>query len=107
MKSIGEYTKANSFLESLRMGKNNISDDGIGVLAEYIAGNTTLNGLYIYSSRKISNFSLPILVKMIESSRLTDVKVNNSSFNKHNALVLPLALNAIKFGSPVLDLSSK
>ncbi len=107
MKSVGEYIKSNKYIEGIWLGENNISDVGIEILAPYLDGNTTFKGFYLNFNKGITDKSIPFLVKMIESSHIVDMGINNTSITQINTLAMPLACNTFNHGSTRLDLSFK
>ncbi len=109
MKSVGEFIKYNKSIEIIRLNSNTISDTGIEIFAPYLDGNTTFKRLNLYGNKGITDKSYPLLVKMIESSHIEDMIINNTSITKKNIIdvrILSIS-NIFKYGSTKLDLSQK
>ena len=109
MKSLGEYIKYNRYIEEVWFNFNNIPDAGIEILASYLDDNTTFKRLYLSGNKGITDKSYPLLLKMIESSHIEDMDVDNTSIAQKNIIdvYLLLACNTFKYGSTKLDLSYK
>lgn len=102
---IGELMNANVFVEDVMLGNTNISDAAISRFALYVNGNTSLRHLYLHNNKGITDKCVPILTKMIESSHIEELNIQNTSITSKGILVVPLARNAIRFGSDKLNLS--
>lgn len=107
MKSLGEYIKGNTNIEKIDMTYTAISSIGIEILAPYLDGNTTFKHLSLFNNDKILEQSIPLLVTMIESSAIDTVKVEQNDIDKNHKLAVPLACNAIKYGSRILHLTEE
>ncbi len=82
MKSLGEYIKTNKSIEIIWLESNNISDAGIEILAPYLDGNMTFNLLYLSENEGITDKSIPLLVKMIESSHVENMHIDYTSITQ-------------------------
>ncbi len=91
------------------LNQNKISDKSIEILAPYLDGNITFKRLDWSGDRRITDKSIPFLVKMIESSHIEDMDVDNTSITQENSIDvwISLACNTFKYGSTKLDLSYK
>ncbi len=110
MKSLGEYIKYNKSIERILLSRNKISDTDIEILAPYLDGNTTFKRLYLNSNEGITDKSIPLLLKMIESSNIEDMGLYDTSITQKNSIVnicIHLACNRIKYGSAMLNLSRR
>ena len=109
MKSVGEYIKYNKSIEGTWLDNTNISDAGIEILTPYLDDNTTFKELYLSDNKGITDKSISLLVKMIESSHIEDIDVSGTSITQDNIgnVCIPLACNIFKYGSTKLDLSWK
>ena len=109
MKSLGEYIKYNKSIEGILLNRNKISDTGIEILASYLDGNTTFKGLYLNGNKGITDKSIPLLMKMIESSYIERMDLYNTLITQKNIIdvCIPLTCNKIRNGSSKLDLSQK
>ena len=109
MKSVGEYIKSNKSIEGIWLGNNNISDAGIEILAPYLDGNTTFKRLDLSNNRRITDKSIPFLVKIIESSHIEEMGINNTSITQEDTIdiYVYLACNVLKYGSTKLNLLLK
>ncbi len=107
MKSVGEYIKYNKSIEAIWLGFNTISDAGVEVLVPYLDGNTTFKRLYLSGNQRITDKSIPLLVKMIKSSHIVGMDISGTSITQENIIYISLACNILKHGSTKLDLSGK
>lgn len=73
MTSLGEYIEENQHLEKLILKENIITDKGIASLAEHLVGNTTLKILDFTNNRDISNESGLILLDVAKKSCLNEI----------------------------------
>lgn len=81
MKPLGEYIQSNPKLERLWIGSNNISDKGLDVLSTYLIGNMSLKYLNILVNKGITNKSAPWLTKIIMNSAITDIDFQGTSIS--------------------------
>ncbi len=107
MKSLGEYIKSNKSIEGISLGYNKISDAGIEILASYLDGNTTFKRLMMDWNKGITDKSIPLLVKMIESSHIENMGIDGTSITQKNIIdvCVSLACNTFKYGSTKLNLT--
>ncbi len=103
MKSLGEYIKSNKFIEVISLSQNTISDAGIEIFAPYLDGNTTFECLYLNNNKGITDKSISLLVKMIESSHIKNMGIIDTSITQKNIVYTLLACNRIKYGSAKLN----
>ena len=104
MKSLGEYIKSNKSIEKIWLNDISISDAGIGILVPYLDGNITFKVLWIGDNKGITDKSIPLLMKMIESSCIENVDIRSTSITQMNIIYVLSACNRIKYGSINLDL---
>ena len=109
MKSLGEYIKSNKYIEGIKLDNNNISDAGIEILVPYLDDNTTFKELSLDGNKGITDKSIPLLLKMIESSHIEDMGIAKTSITQDNSIdiYISLAINIFKYGSTKLDLPHK
>ncbi len=109
MKSVGEYIKSNKFIEEISLENNKISDAGIEILAPYLDGNTTFKRFDLTWNEGITDKSIPLLVNMVESSHIENIRLYGTSITKKNIIdvYVSLACNKIKNSSTHLDLPYK
>lgn len=107
MKSLGLLIKANTSIENINVGTNMITDKGIEILGQYINSSTTLRSLSLQGNKGIIDKSVPILIKMIESSRLESVNIDDTSITQKRLLIVPLTHNVLKYGANKLNLEEK
>ena len=107
IKSLGEYIKYNKSIEVISLNSNKISDAGIEILAPYLDGNTTFKELDLNYNKGITDKSIPLLLKMIESSHIENMDIRGTSITQENIIdiCISLAWNTFKYGSTKLDLS--
>lgn len=102
IKSLGEYIKSNNFIAKVDMSCTNISDAGIEVLAPYIYGNTILSMIFLSGNKGITDKSVPYLTKIIETSCIVDIWVNDTSITQRNVLKTSFVCKLISYGSSKL-----
>lgn len=108
MPAIGDFIKCNSHLIMLNISINNgITDRGIEILAEYLNKTKSFKHLSLEGCRNITDRSIPVLLRVIESSHIEEISIIYTSITVQTILVLPLASNALKYGAEVIDMSRK
>lgn len=107
IESLGEYVKISNSITKIDIGYNMISDLGIKLLAPYLSINNSITHLFLQGNENITSKSIPVLLKIIETTRLEEIEIRNVSIVKSNPLMLPLAHNVIKYASNELDLRFK
>ncbi len=81
MKQLGEYVQDNEHLERLMLGYNKITDKGIEVISEYLIGNTVMKILVLRYNRGITNASIPYLIEIANQSCITDMDLWHTSIS--------------------------
>lgn len=104
MLNLGKYLQNNQHLEMLEIGSNKISDKGIELLSNYLIGNNKLKYFDLSENKGLTNKSVSCLVKLIGSSRIEDIHVNETSIDYKNSFICALAQNMIINGSKTLKL---
>ena len=109
MKSVGECVKYNKYIEGISLIGNTISDTGIEIFVPYLNDNITFKGFFIESNKGITDKSIPLLVKMIESSHIEGMGIYDTSITQENIVdvCVSLACNTFKYGLTKLDLSQR
>ncbi len=72
MKQVGEYMQDNEYLNKLWLFNNKITDKGIEMISEYLIGNTILKELEIYNNKGITDVSIPYLIEITNKSCITN-----------------------------------
>lgn len=108
MESIGNYIKNNPYIEIINLDnysfkRNQITDKGIEILSPYLEGNKTFKQFIFYFNKGITDKSIPILMKMIETSNITNIDIGSTSITDKNILVVPLVNNILKYGYDKID----
>lgn len=107
MRSLGEYIKSNIYIGHIDISWNPVTDTGVEILAPYLYDNTTFKQLNLFGNKGITDKSIPMLIKIIESSHIEYIYIKRTSITQWNVLVIPLAYNVLKSGSNKLDLWNK
>lgn len=81
MKSLGEYIQDDGHLEKLYLSYNKISDKGIEIFSEHLIGNVTLNTLSFGGNKDITDASAPILINAIKKSHISEIVVSFTSMS--------------------------
>lgn len=96
MRPLGEYIKENQSIECISIGNNRISDKGIEILCPYLESNTMIKFIDIRTNQNITDRSIPMLIKMIEISRIENVETKGTSITSDNIFVPALVNNILK-----------
>lgn len=107
MKSLGEYVKTNKYIEYIYITSALISDRCIEVLTPYVINNNKILGLSFYRNKLITNKSIPLLIKIIESTKIDSLCIMETSISQKYVLVPLLLRNQLKAGLKTLDLFRK
>ena len=75
MKQLGEYVQDNEYLEKLWLGSNKVTDKDIEIISEYLIGNTKLKELELQYNKEITDKSVPYLIEIAKKSRVTESNV--------------------------------
>lgn len=107
MHALGEYIHHNHIIQNVNIGQNKISSKGIKDLAPHLTAHPALKNLIIQLNPNINDDCVPSLIKMIETSRIEDINIGRTSISQQNAIAVLLACNKIKNGADAIDLSYK
>ncbi len=105
MRSLGEYIKSNKSIGIINERYAQISDASIEILASYLEGSTSFKRLYFDGNKYITDLSIPLMTKIIQTSHVEYIGISNTSVTQTNILVVPLAHNTIKNKSIKLNFS--
>lgn len=107
MKSVGEYIKQNKNLEEIGLSVTNISDAGIEIIAPYVCKNTTLTKIFFFGNQAMTDKSLPLFLKMIESTNIERIDLRNTAIQDVKPLLIPMIHNMIRRGCEKISFPSK
>ncbi len=82
MKQLGEYVQDNEYLERLMLSYNKVTDKGIEMLLEYLIGNTKLNELNLSVNWGITDASVPYLIEIAKKSCITRMYLGGTSISE-------------------------
>ncbi len=99
IKSLGEFIKQSKSIEQILLSDTLVSDSHIEILTPYLNENTTFKCLDISSNKDITDKSIPLMMKMIETSHIEKIRIYHTSITNQAMLEIPLALNALKHGA--------
>lgn len=91
IQSLGELLQNNNTIEQIDIGSNKISDKGIEELLPFSSNNSILNSLNFSKCKGITNKSIPLLIELIEKSKIKNINILGSGITEKNVLVIPLA----------------
>ena len=74
------------------------------MFAPYIDNNIAFKGLYLKYNTGITDKSIPLLMKMIQSSCIEDLDIDYTPITQKNIIYALLACNIVKYGSTRLNL---
>ncbi len=75
MEQLGEYVQDNQHLEILRLGDSKVTDKGFEILSEYLIGNTKLKEFGFYGNRRITYASFPYLIDITKKSCIVTIQL--------------------------------
>lgn len=73
MRELGEYIEGNQNIAHVHLGSNKISDKGIEVLSEYVIGNIALKTLDFSNNIEITNESASICIDIARMSGISTI----------------------------------
>ncbi len=82
MKQLGEYVQDNEHLERLILGYTQITDKGIEAFSEYLVGNTKLKVLDLSDNKEITDASVPDLIEIAKKSCITKIDIRYTSISE-------------------------
>ncbi len=91
MKAVGEFIQRNKTLKKIELSKsnprikngNNITDKGVEILVDTIAGNTTLRELILDGYKGITTVSIPYLAELATKTYVKEISIEKSSLLKN------------------------
>ncbi len=81
MNQLGEYVQDNQHLKILNISGNKITDKEIEIISEYLIGNTKLDDLDLGGNKGITDVSVPYLIEIAEKSCITEVYLQYTSIS--------------------------
>lgn len=103
---LGEFIEESKHIEIVKMSScNNITDNGVEILANSVIGNTTLNEIRLDSAGGITNKSVSVIVDMIKKSKITKFSVAFGAMDMNvqeqieEALLIPIEKREIPIKS--------
>lgn len=94
--ALGLLLQSNQGLESVFIGKNNITDAGIQNLEIYLKDNITLKALGLSFNKGITDASVPTLIKMINTTKILSILICGTAISAQNVLVPRLTENILR-----------
>lgn len=94
--AIGKYIQLNKFIKEISFGVG-VSDKGIERLLPYMEGNIVLKKIDLRGNSGITDVSIPLLLKIIETSNIVNASIENTSIYQSNVLNASLIHNKVKF----------
>ena len=79
---IGDYISKKQSVQYIFMSCNSITDKGIEILSDFIAGNTTLIVIGLDGNKNITDKAFPYLANMAKSTYIKRITVHNTSVSK-------------------------
>ncbi len=92
MESMGEYIQDNQFLENVSLNRNKISDRAIKILSEYLVGNTILKSFSINDNQGITEVSAPLLIEVVKKSCIEYFDESGSLISREGSIKIHEAL---------------
>lgn len=107
MSSLGYFLMNNQNINHVGMENNLITDKGIDEMHAYLKGNTWLHSIDFSLNKGITVASVPLFLKIIENSNLSQLKVDLTLIPDSKIFLVPLVLNSIRVGAIKIDLKEK
>ena len=109
IESLGEFIQSSKTIEQVVIGgSGKITDKGIEILHPFLIGNMTMKELYINNNKGITDKSIPLLKEIIQKSKIEDIDISyETSITNKNILIVPLAGNKLKNGSDKIYMNWK
>lgn len=82
MSIIGEYIASKESLKHIFLGQNRITDKGVEILSESIAGNTSLIAIGLDGNKSITDQGFPFLATISKSTYVKRIAVHNTLVSK-------------------------
>ena len=92
MKKMGEFVNDNEYLEGLFLSNNKISNKGVEILSNHLIGNVVLKSLYLGSNNDITDTSVPYLLETVKLSNITSIYLADTSITRVKNLEIQNAL---------------
>lgn len=88
MDSLGEYIDSNPCLKCIALANNKITDIGFKRLSQHLIGNTSLEYLNFLGNEGITDESAPILMDVVKKSSLTSLDLFWTSISQNQQKVI-------------------
>ncbi len=82
MKQLGEYVQDNEHLETLWLNMNKLTDKGIEIISENLIGNTKLKILDLKGNKGITDASVPYFIEIAKTSCITEIRLLVTSISE-------------------------
>lgn len=86
--SLGEYLRDNRSIERMSISDNGITDKGVKVLSEYLIGNVNLKELNLDANVGITESSVPYLTEIAKMSTIHSIKLDRTSISDQSKIEL-------------------
>lgn len=83
LKELGELIQNNN-IEYLDFGRNNITDDGVKMLSDYLFGNTSLKSIDLSNNSEITNESGDVISEVVQRSCIISVNLHKTRLSMAN-----------------------
>lgn len=90
-------------MTTLNLINKEVSDDEIERLSKSLEGNTSLESIYMFDNKLVTDRSIPTLIKMIETTNLSDIVATSTSITDQREILMALAKNIIVKGFKTLS----
>lgn len=104
MTVLGNFISDNDIITQLWISENTFTDNGIETLSQNIKGKSTLQILYMTQIEGVTDVSIPHLIKIVESTSITEIVLNQTSISGPEKLSVALALNSIYQNATKLEI---
>lgn len=92
IKSFGDLIQQNQQLIRVGLDSTKISDRGIEILSDSLEGNITLRAISLSENKGITDACIPFLVKIVNTTCVTNINVRNSMVSNESLRILEDAI---------------
>lgn len=97
-----DLLKINKTIEGIELYNSNITDESIDKLSKGLVGNTSLKTLGIEGNKKVTDKSIPSLVKLIENSHIIKIVIQDTRITQKGSIAEALTANVLKYSADTL-----
>jgi len=93
IESLGEFIQNSQTIKNIYIGDSKITDKGIELLLPYLIGNITIKKINICGNKGITDKSVPLLKEIIQKSNIEYINISGTSIRKEEREEIEIALS--------------